>query len=118
MSSFAIKTDGTLWAWGGNGIGQLGLNNQISMSSPVQVGTANNWIDVSASIRNEGFTFATRGRKFSNTSGNLFVWGQGGGDRPLGLSDTANKSSPVQLGSLDTWSVPSSGENYGGAILK
>lgn len=65
------------------------------------------------------FTFATRGKKFSNTSGNLFVWGHPGADRQLGLSgDTAAKSSPVQLGSFDSWSVPSCGDEYGGAILK
>ena len=35
--SAAIKTDGTLWAWGNNTNGQLGQNNEVKYSSPVQV---------------------------------------------------------------------------------
>ena len=39
--NLAIKTDGTLWVWGANNLGQLGLNYTSSpayhgMSSPVQ----------------------------------------------------------------------------------
>ena len=46
QSSFAlaVKTDGTLWAWGDNSQGQLGQGNTTSRSSPVQVGTATNWL--------------------------------------------------------------------------
>ena len=33
----AIKTDGTLWAWGRNDSGRLGLNNTTQYSSPVQI---------------------------------------------------------------------------------
>ncbi len=118
-NTFAIKTDGTLWAWGANGQGEAGLNNQVSKSSPTQVGTANNWIDVATNVGSSPFTFATRGKKFSNTSGNLFVWGTAGADRQLGLgADQTSKSSPVQLGSFDSWSVPSCGADHGGAILK
>lgn len=64
--SFAIKKDGSLWAWGDNGYlwqwtgeptggyayayGRLGLGtNVISTNVPTQVGTDNNWIDVSVS---------------------------------------------------------------------
>ena len=35
--TMAIKTDGTLWAWGHGDGGQLGQNAAIHMSSPVQV---------------------------------------------------------------------------------
>ena len=34
----------TLWAWGNNSSGQLGQNNRIHRSSPVQIGTATNWV--------------------------------------------------------------------------
>ena len=33
----AAKTDGTLWTWGYNDKGQLGLNDGVSRSSPTQV---------------------------------------------------------------------------------
>jgi alpha-tubulin suppressor-like RCC1 family protein len=39
----AIKTDGTLWSWGLNSSGQLGLNDIIARSSPVQVGALTSW---------------------------------------------------------------------------
>jgi alpha-tubulin suppressor-like RCC1 family protein len=42
----AVKTDGTLWGWGYNVNGQLGLNNQTKYSSPVQVGTGEGWEQV------------------------------------------------------------------------
>jgi alpha-tubulin suppressor-like RCC1 family protein len=57
----AIKTDGTLWSWGGNSTGQLGDNSRISKSSPVQtISAGTNWRIVSAgryqtaAICNEG----------------------------------------------------------------
>ena len=39
----AIKTDGSLWAWGKNQSGSLGLNNETQYSSPTQIGSATNW---------------------------------------------------------------------------
>ena len=35
--SVALKSDGTVWAWGANGSGQLGINNTNPQYSPVQV---------------------------------------------------------------------------------
>ena len=35
--SLASRTDGTLWAWGGNTAGQLGQNNTTDYSSPTQI---------------------------------------------------------------------------------
>jgi len=42
----SIKTDGTLWTWGYNGTGELGQDNRISRSSPVQVGALTSWSKV------------------------------------------------------------------------
>jgi alpha-tubulin suppressor-like RCC1 family protein len=51
--SFALsaKTDGTLWSWGINSFGQLGLGNTTTYSSPIQVGALTNWSVVSAGYR-------------------------------------------------------------------
>ena len=43
----AIKTDGTLWAWGRNNNGQLGNGTRINYSSPIQIGLLTNWKQVS-----------------------------------------------------------------------
>lgn len=45
----AIKTDGTLWVWGENEWGQLGqgTNDSNPHSSPLQIGSAVDWADVS-----------------------------------------------------------------------
>ena len=45
----AIKTDGTLWTWGNNDGGRLGLDDTDNRSSPVQTIMADtNWLYVSA----------------------------------------------------------------------
>jgi len=62
--SLAIKTTGTLWAWGLNNVGQLGINNIIDQNLPTQVGTASNWSVIDAgnqhslAIDNAGFMYA------------------------------------------------------------
>lgn len=43
----AIKTNGTMWAWGENSIGQLGDSTTVNKSSPVQVGTSTQWKSLS-----------------------------------------------------------------------
>lgn len=53
-----IKTDGTLWMWGTNDLGQLGDDTRTNRSSPVQtVAGGNNWKQVSLA---NGSTYAIR----------------------------------------------------------
>ena len=44
----ALKTDGTLWAWGDNSYGQLGLGSTAEKNSPTQVDPGSTWKAVSA----------------------------------------------------------------------
>jgi alpha-tubulin suppressor-like RCC1 family protein len=91
----STKTDGSLWSWGrGNNYGQLGHNNLISQSSPVQVGVLNTWDYVDSGY---AFTAAIK------TDGTLWIWGSNQFGQ-LGLNNTTNVSSPVQVGALTTWS--------------
>jgi alpha-tubulin suppressor-like RCC1 family protein len=99
----ATKTDGTLWSWGLNNSGQLGLGNQSKYSSPKQVGSLTNWLNVA------GAGYTTLAVK---TDGTLWSWG-GNTDGQLGLGNRTNYSSPKQVGSLTDW-LQVSGGQYGG----
>jgi alpha-tubulin suppressor-like RCC1 family protein len=48
-----ILPDGALFAWGSNTQGNLGQNDLISRSSPVQVGTNTTWTVISRGEANE-----------------------------------------------------------------
>ena len=43
ISNGAIRTDGTLWMWGFNNIGQLGTDDTTWRSSPTQIGSETDW---------------------------------------------------------------------------
>lgn len=98
----AIKTDNTLWSWGRNSSGQLGLNDIDSRSSPVQIGTSTDWYQVSSG---EDFTSSIK------TNGTLWAWGANGNGQ-LGQSNVINRSSPVQVGALTNWYQVSEGGDF------
>jgi hypothetical protein len=107
----AIKTDGTLWLWGDNGYGQLGVVNTLtfSRSSPVQTVTfGTNWKQVSAS--GGAHTAAIK------TDGTLWCWGINF-DGQLGDNTNGYKNSPVQTTALGTnWNQVSCGGLHTAAI--
>ena len=86
--SYAKRTDGTLWSWGQNSIGQLGLNNRTQYSSPVQI-PGDTWNKI---VNGYNHVLATR------TDGTLWVWGSGN-NGALGVPSIgeASYSSPVQV---------------------
>jgi alpha-tubulin suppressor-like RCC1 family protein len=102
----AIKTDGTLWSWGMNFYGQLGLGNRTYYSSPKQVGALTTWSSISG-----GFVYSLAVK----TDGTIWSWG-GNGAGPLGLGNTTNYSSPMQIGALTTWSKIGNGNTFSFAI--
>ena len=100
----SIKSDGTLWVWGYNNKGELGLNapNTAYKSSPTQVGSSTDWNFV-----NMGYGFSSA----IKTDGTLWMWG-GQGANPNGTlgqnEGTAKYSSPVQVPGT-TWRNISTG---------
>jgi alpha-tubulin suppressor-like RCC1 family protein len=65
--SFGIKTNGTLWAWGLNDEGQLGLGNTTNQPFPVQIGTATDW----AKIKTTPGFYPTMAIK---NDGSVYIW--------------------------------------------
>ena len=111
--SSAIKTDGTLWMWGGGWTGQLGQNDIVNRSSPTQIpGT---W----SYITNGGGGNSVAA---INTDGELYTWGYNfygqlgqnvGVAWPGPNSNLGTLSSPTQVGSDTTWkSVHAGNEGY------
>ena len=84
----AIKTDGTLWTWGRNGQGQLGVNDITHRSSPVQtIASGTNWRQASPKSY-----LACSAIK---TDGTLWTWGYNNYGQ-LGDNTLIHRSSPVQ----------------------
>ena len=94
-----IKTDGTLWTWGYNNIGQLGNNTITMYSSPIQIGSLTNWKQISVG---QNHSVAIK------TDGTLWSWGYNGYGQ-MGNGTIINYSSPIQVGSLTNWKYVSCG---------
>lgn len=96
----AVKTDGTLWSWGRNNLGQLGDGTTVNKSSPISiVNGGTNWKKVSC-----GQTHALS----IKTDGSIWSWGYNAFGE-LGDGTTVNKSSPVQIGTSVDWFMVSAG---------
>jgi alpha-tubulin suppressor-like RCC1 family protein len=102
----AIKSDGTLWTWGTNRNGQLGLNSRSNYAnvSPNQVG-GTTWKEISSGLH----VLAIK------TDGTLWAWGNGTSGR-LGLNSVTSRSSPVQVGTNTNWLSASAGATFSLAI--
>lgn len=116
--TLAIRTDGTMWSWGGSSAptGNLLTAN----SSPVQVGSLTTWkvvdtsyvssLGIATYTQDIGDRYVSKDYLLDNyanlvpglSAPGLFVSGQNNYGQ-LGLGDTTNRSSPVQLGSLTDW---------------
>jgi len=101
QSVCAVKTDGTLWAWGNDMTGQLGQETtDIDYSSPVQVGSLTNW---------ESAQMGRFHMSMIKTDGTLWSVGY---KTYLGNNDpSAHVSSPIQIGALTDWSKVGVGQN-------
>jgi alpha-tubulin suppressor-like RCC1 family protein len=101
-----LKKDGSLWVWGTNSFGQLGLDNTINYSSPVQV--AGTWVDV-GTASGSGFAVDSSGRLWSAGAS---TQGQGG------RGNTIFVSSWTQIGAATDWARVVGGNTSVAAIKK
>jgi len=105
----AVKQDNSLWAWGNNGNAQLGqgFSSPSHQSTPIRVGSDNNWDSVSAGLLH---IVALK------TDGSLWAWGSNQFGQ-LGNGTTIQYNAPTRIGS-DNWAAVSAGWFYTAAVNK
>ncbi len=106
--TLAIKTDGTLWSFGGNTNGRTGLNTDTGNTLvPTQVGVATNWEAVSGGT---GFALVLA------SDGTLWSFGGNTNGRTGLNTGTGNTLVPTQVGSDTDWAVIAAGAAHALAL--
>jgi alpha-tubulin suppressor-like RCC1 family protein len=93
--TLAVTADGSLWGWGYNGNGQLGIGPNSSTSVPIAVSSLSNVVAVAA---DQDHSFAVK------EDGTLWAWGE----NPFGVlgnNSSTPTSVPVQIGLTGVASV-------------
>jgi len=96
-----IRIDGTLWCWGDNTLGQLGIEGTPSLPAPTQVDQRMIWKHVAAGY---DFTCATQ------TDGSLWCWGINDyAELGLGFMDPSPIRIPTRVGIETDWNLITAG---------
>ena len=102
--SLVLKRDGSLWAWGANHSGQLGLSISpvLGAHSPRRVGVDSDWKAVSTGCRH---SLAIK------RDGSLWAWGSNEHGQ-LGLGDREERRSPTRVPGTERWAAVSAGDHH------
>jgi alpha-tubulin suppressor-like RCC1 family protein len=102
-----VRSDGTVWAWGSNGRGELGDGTMTDRSTRVQVSGLSDVAQVAV-----GFTFSLAVRR----DGTVWAWGANDLGQ-LGDGTRAQRSTPVQVPGLSGVTQIAAGLSAGYAVL-
>jgi alpha-tubulin suppressor-like RCC1 family protein len=104
--SLALKTDGTVWAWGLNFSGQLGNGTTTNSSIPVQVSGLS---EVTAIAAGSSHSLAVK------SDGTAWAWGYNAWGQ-LGNGTTTNSSTPVKVTGLSGMTAIAGGDIHSVAL--
>jgi alpha-tubulin suppressor-like RCC1 family protein len=105
--SLAVKSDGTVWAWGDNASGQLGNGTTTQSLVPVQVSGLSGVVEVSAGTN---FSLARK------SDGTVWSWGRNTSGQ-LGDGTTTQRNSPVQVVGLSGATLIRAGDTHSLALV-
>lgn len=108
-TTYAIDQDGTLWSWGWNESGQMGIGGgETKISIPTQVGTDKDW---KAAYAGQAYAF------FIKENGTLWAVGDNS-NGVSGVGDGAtNHKVPTQVGTDSDWKTVSCSRFFGHTAL-
>lgn len=110
----ALTREGSLYCFGANIAGQLGVGDETNRPSPTLVPAPNGrvWLTVSAGGNH---TCAIAGRDLEDTDGLLYCWGLGSNGQ-LGLGDQDDRSAPTMAAS--NFATISAGSGHTCGVLR
>nr|WP_279635601.1 hypothetical protein [Corallococcus carmarthensis] len=96
-----MRSDGTLWAWGSNGSGELGIGITMMSHPPTQVPGLSGVVSVSAGSRH---SMAVR------SDGTVWTWGANS-EGEFGIGTFVSSAVPVRVPSLNGIQSVASGQS-------
>lgn len=106
LYTFARRADRTLWAWGANNDGVLGMGSTGGrVLTPTQVGTSSDWLSLAGgnNVTDRSHFCAIRADR------SLWCWGWNGSGC-LGVGDAASRNVPTRVGVTNDWAQVSVGD--------
>ena len=104
--SAGLRSDGTVWLWGANNHGQLGIGTTTDNSVPVQATGLSGIVQISAGSEH---------MMALASDGTVWTWGRGDNGE-LGNSTTADSTTPVHLTTLSNIARVVAGTNFSEAV--
>jgi RHS repeat-associated protein len=105
--ALALRSDGSVWAWGTNQFGELGLGTNTLVSSPTRIASITNVISISAGPLHSLVV---------ESNGTVWAWGTNNDGR-LGSGNFITASNPVSVTRITNAVMAAAGGNHSLAVL-
>lgn len=105
LFTVALKSNGTIWAWGQNDANQLGNKTKNSKElAPIQIGDASNWIDIATTTNKTAFAI--------KDDGTIWAWGLNDSNLIVPDARVGNTYLPTQVNNDRDWIRIEGGKNH------